>query len=262
MGRWVVIRQVYNTVISEREMKEALYFVDPDPDLMVIPCEIPSLIEKGQRAFKNANWNKLGVLQEAIFETQMSRFLGEPESRIAYFGLAPIPLILHLGHLLGDARKVYIFQKDHKFDSWVWPNSDVGQAPTPRIEIEKIKNASYGRSNKVALLLATSYRVHEELISFEDHAEVIKINTNNLDPDLFLCMSQLQFVSRKVGQEILQIDEKYERLEKIDFYASIPGGLAFSIGQRIAPTIYPKIQTFQFYRNHEKSHVKSILLNG
>lgn len=45
--------------------------------------------------------------------------------QLSIFPIAPIPLIIKLGNLLGDKRKIDIFQKTRTPDTWIWQSKEL-----------------------------------------------------------------------------------------------------------------------------------------
>src|SRR4051812_18467469 len=67
------------------------------------------------------DWHDARLRQVRLFEERvMPALLAHPAYRVAYFGLAPVPLAIHLGYLFGSMRAVDIYQLHHEDKDWRW----------------------------------------------------------------------------------------------------------------------------------------------
>lgn len=67
-----------------------------------------------------------------------------PDLQLAIFPIAPIPLIVKLGNLLGDKRKIDIYQKFREHDTWKWQSTELlNSFSTEKNKISKGRQNSF-----------------------------------------------------------------------------------------------------------------------
>lgn len=70
------------------------------------------------------DWEELAERQEELDARELRPVMeAHPSWPLVYFGLVPIPLVVHLGALVGQGRKVEARLHHHDNRNWRWPRS-------------------------------------------------------------------------------------------------------------------------------------------
>lgn len=263
MGFWYVIRQAIHKPITEKEIEHALSEVDSEATFEVIPMEVVPPNDGRREAFKDADWAQLQADQLKLFERKFKPLLSaEKQPEFAYFGFAPIPLSLHLGHLVSELYPVTTFQHRHDSKDWIWPVSERMKSLPDIIEPD-FSILRSDRDGPVNFRISTAYKVHAEALPRLSVPAIgdVFLGAERPDPDWFFQEVQLDWFMKKVKHSLKEIVAHYPNLTQINLFAAIPSGLAFAIGQEITPTAFPLIQTYQYYGNKAEKYQPAILLN-
>ncbi|SHG30846.1 SAVED domain-containing protein [Flagellimonas flava] len=209
-------------------------------------------------------YEQLALEQQRRFKLEIEPILREnSNSRIAYFGLAPIPLAIHLGYLCSNYNQYLFYQYHHKKNEWY-------------LEIEKPKNYNFkvkeiiGLPDKVEkgkgevfIRVGTSFRIEPQ-----HSLEVLPNPTNEFD--LTLEQPHVDGISNQ--NEVNEIVDSFQVIlsaysnflpdkDKIHLFVASTTAVAFAIGTRINPNIYPYIQTYQFSRDENPKYREAILID-
>ena len=156
---------------------------------------------------------------------------------MAIFPIAPIPLIVKLGNILGDKRKIDIYQKFREPDTWKWQSTELlNSFSTEKNEISK--------GDKIALVISVTSNIDLERVTNVDKFDVIyHLKAQNFGINAIQSVKDLE----AFWQEYLSICEKIKNVDKaseISLFPAIPVSIAFEIGRRYMPKVYPKMRVF------------------
>lgn len=160
-----------------------------------------------------------------------------PDLQLAIFPIAPIPLIVKLGNILGDKRKIDIYQKFREPDTWKWQSTELlNSFSTEKNEISK--------GDKIALVISVTSNIDLERVTNVDKFDVIyHLKAQNFGINAIQSVKDLE----AFWQEYLSICEKIKNVDKaseISLFPAIPVSIAFEIGRRYMPKVYPKMRVF------------------
>lgn len=186
-------------------------------------------------------WNTLEKeLIDSVTYQIYSLYRRSPNIRLSIFPLAPIPLIIKLGELLGDKRKIDIYQKFREPDTWQWRSVELLNG----FSTEKIK---MGDGNKTAVIISISSEIDISRVTAVDNFDVIyHLKAQRCWVNAIQSIKDLE----AFWQEYLQILDRIKNGDKgveICLFPAIPVSAAFEIGRRFMPGVYPKIRVFDEY---------------
>lgn len=188
----------------------------------------------------DTNWHILSVkLKTAVDKAISNHFQYYPELRLAIFPLAPIPLIVKLGELLGDKRGIDIFQKTRNPGTWCWQS--VSRSNT--FVTERIQN-NKGEQEKIAIILSLTARVSLDRVLSVFNASVIYhlySEKNGVD-----CIASLDDL-RLFWQEYQKVCDQIKNTDHIDtaaVFPAVPVSAAFEIGRRHMPDVHPLLHIY------------------
>ncbi len=167
----------------------------------------------------------------------------EPESRrslrISVFGLAAIPLLIHLGSRLSDKVTVDLYQRHRGEESWKW-QTGLGRARFAH------RLLSRGRAGEaVALLVNVSGRnsvddVHRALTP---GTEVFELTLEEEDPSPLILRTRedLSRFTEAYIRLLSRIRAAHPHLEAIQVFPAVPAPVAITLGRVRLPKVDPAL---------------------
>lgn len=202
--------------------------------------------------------------QSRIYRTEIAPLVvGTHGRHVTYFGLAPVPLIMHLGYLLGDLPPITIFQRHHLSKQWVWPQLPKVAVPMT-IQVSGLPQKTSDSLGDVVLRIATALPINPgdtRAVIGNPLAEV-DIAVNPLGPDVLTNPDDVERMARTFRQTLDTISDRFPRMQTVHVFAAIPAGLAFRLGNLVSPTRHPRVQTYQFYRHASVHYKPALVLQG
>lgn len=207
------------------------------------------------------DWPALADRQTEMAQSLvMSALRASPTPRIAYFGMAPIPLAVHLGSLLGGLVPVSVFQRSHRDGNWRWPDDHRTQKVW-RKGLPLIARPDVG---SVVLRVSSSVAIDPNLTREVVPNPLVEIDLALPDPspDALRSEADVFEVSAAVQQALDEIAKSLPNASVVHLFAAVPGALALRIGLVINPNIHPPIQTYHFDRKLSPRYRPALLLNA
>lgn len=174
------------------------------------------------------------------------------KANFSVFPIAPIPLIIKFGELIGDKISCDVFQKTRVPDTWEWQASKC----TNRFMLEKKETEC--KSVKIAMIISITDDVDINRISVSDYAAVYKIKSENLGVDAIKSKEDLSAFWHLYQEVCGEILNTYGKECSIHLFPAIPVSVAFEIGRRYMPHTYPKITIF----DEDEGFFETITIGG
>ena len=237
-GRFVIIHDV----LSPINIRNALEALKPErpfgPPLYV---RTPSYEE---------SWELAAQFQTEVVEEALRKGR-DLLPRFAVFSLAPIPLAIHLGHLLSDRVEVRPFQYDRERSTWCWDESrdryDTG------FHIRGLPSVPIDDPVDVIVRVALSAPISpgDSIAAAGDCS--LQVDLSVTDPDvMWLCHpEQLALLSRAFRGVLKEIDRLVPHCTGLHLFYAGPTGGAIVLGQAINPQMTPKVTLYQYGRRRE-----------
>ena len=188
-------------------------------------------------------WREVSKQLEREFDYKIrGELYDRPDLHLSIFPIAPIPLIIKLGNMLGDKVQADIFQKTRVPDTWEWCE----EQKTNTFEVEKkIQNASQKRIAIVMSLTAEiALKRVEEVYDF-DVAYIIK--AKQVGVDSIKSIEDLSGFWHEYQRVCDEIRNQYGRECHVAIFPAIPISAAFEIGRRYMPKVYPELTIYDEY---------------
>jgi hypothetical protein len=208
-------------------------------------------------------FQNIALAQQRKFNEKLKPVLAEhPTARVAYFGLAPIPVAFHLGYLVGNTHALTIYQWHHTKNAW-YAETD---APSPEYQftINPVTLPSEKQKGKgdVIVRIGTSFSIEPQTTY-----EVVNNPANEFDIQLQAPHIDSLFTQHNISdvvnafQDVLNsYANKLTDREQIHLFISSSAGLPFALGTRINTNIYPYVQTYQYDRMQTPKYTDAILI--
>jgi len=193
-------------------------------------------------------WKQSNYELKKNFESKIKNYTSADDiNHFSIFGLAPIPLLIKFGFLMGEAIPCEVYQPHRTEEKWTWKDDSNDLA----FKIsESTTNVS---ATEIAISLSISGSIPSE--------DIKKVIGNNIDIWELSCRSpkydNIQSKNhleefKAVARELIpQILSKYKNIEKIKIFPTIPPSVAIEFG-RILPQKYsPQIELYD--RNNKRA---------
>jgi hypothetical protein len=233
-----------NTLISERSILNAIlpdYPDKPAPEWYNVKFKLANRTKK-------IEWDYAFDLIEKEIEVVNRSIANGGLQHLSIFGLAPQPILMYLGMLLGNKIPIKVFEPKRMSDQdnmWNWEQED---GINIQYSTEKILS---GSSKDVILLIALSDYIDEDKYKALNlnEASIYKIFIDTpvqgflkKESDKFgfisECRHLLNLIQSEVGNEC-----------KIHVLPAMPASLAVEFGRLIQPTKDPEIIVYEYIPN-------------
>ena len=162
----------------------------------------------------------------------------EANTHFSVFPIAPIPLIIKLGYMMGDKCRADIFQYTRAKDSWKW--SEEGNANSFSIKKQVIRDGT-----QIALVLSLTADIADARITDVYDADIIYfIQAERLGVDCIKSPADLIGFWSAYQKVCDEIRNQYPGTREIGIFPAIPVSAAFEVGRRYMPGVYPLLKIY------------------
>ena len=220
-----------SAILSEKRPEK------PDPDYIHVECEY---------SYHDPEYWKYtaGSLERQFRERIDNIVVQNPQAHFSVFPIAPIPLIVKLGYLMGDKIQSDVYQKRRHPDRWEWQETSSGA---------KFFAKSYHFSksgNGVALIVSLSGSKSDEereLFAETVNAEfVYEIRASIPSVDCISSKDDLSSFWHVYQSTMDTIRTEHPEALDVAVLPAVPVSAAFEMGRRFMPGVYPKLTIYDF----------------
>ncbi len=244
-----------------------------DEVLAALPQQWHSL----HREVKEINYSELLELQK-LYDTGYEQYALEhrryfandilpvlnahPDYKVAYFGMAPIPLCIDFGHLFHNYRDIDIYQRHHVTKQW-YINLDSDLQVENKLEITGLPDQQQKGISDALIRLNISHNINpDDTYEILPNAAEIDIQLAHAGEDAITSSKKMLEVGESIKEAFDELSNNRSGIETVHFFASIPCGVAFLAGTKISPNIHSYIQTYQYSRTKEPKYKKALLIKA
>ncbi len=166
-----------------------------------------------------------------MFSRRIKERIEQREIRqLSVFALAPQPLLMELGRLLGDIVPVVVHQKHREPPTWRW------QADKPRITFVESEPTGVPRS-RISLKLALSATVNDDRITsvLGDDVSMWSLTAQDPNNDIMRRSEDLAEYKRRLRRMLDRIKAKHGEHVVIDVFPALPASAAVETGRVLMP---------------------------
>lgn len=185
-------------------------------------------------------WDDCGRQLKSYFDLYMNNpIIRCGKADFSIFPIAPIPLIIKFGELIGDKLPCDIYQKTRFPDTWEWQS----QGETNKFSTDVLET---GMANGfVALNISLTNDVNNDRIfSAGEYEKIYKIKADRTGVDCIRSvedLSEFWHIYQSVLDEILN---NHGSACQIHLFPAMPVSAAFEVGRRYMVNTYPSITIF------------------
>lgn len=218
--------------------------------------ENPSLIDFSDLSDKETDVGYWNVLTRNT-KTQFNEIFKHGTNRrdykhISLFALAPIPLLVYLGYLIGDIEAVDLYQRHRDSRNWKWKvehsngnvNDDFYRITEPNIHNKKAQSA---------ILISVSGIVNRGKVM-----EVVGKNCNiyeisAVEPGLDFLSSRLKLetFSREYRKILCKLRTNNGHTRELYLFCAAPSPIAVECGRSLLPKSDPPIRVYDLNKNKD-----------
>ena len=229
----------YSPQISLESAREAVL-----PRYPVVPEILVDLTRQAIRDDEPDFWARSADEIKRQVEQRLAPTLADPGYRsLSLFALAPIPLLMWLGRVLGDLNSCSVFQKLRAPDSWTW-EGDPGPAGSFTLETPQAEELV--ESGHVSLLLSVSGVVtpQEVAATFEEPLPTWHIRAENPGLDGLRSLAQLEAFVDAYRDALQQIRSIHGPNVVVHVLPAVPNSVAVECGRRLLPKADPSLVAY------------------
>lgn len=160
---------------------------------------------------------------------------------LSIFALAPIPLLMYLGRVLGDIAPGEAYQRRRRPPGWAWlPQS--GREPF----FEERSPATVTGSLDVILVLSVSESVDMELVGTAGPvgADLYEVAVPTPQTDIIRAREQVADFRALVQRLLSRLRASHGMLAVVHVFPALPNSLAVEFGRALLPKADPRIEVY------------------
>lgn len=232
------------TALGHKRFERPLHFHDAEP-----------------RDHPDRDWRAAQRALAAWWEAQRPLLAQHPERPLAFFGLAPVPLLLDLGYRIADTRALEVFGWSRSPASWAWPGRPPGE-PVPRPVLSGLPTERDTRPGDVVLRVSASYPIDASQTepSLQDRLATVDLRLDAITLDPFRTPEELRSFVACFGEALAAIDQLLPRCRTLHLFVAGPAGMCVLLGSKLNRTIFPRVQVYQFLKDHNPPYLPAFRL--
>lgn len=210
------------------------------------------------------DWPEAKRTQTRIFDERVRpALLKYPNHLVAYFGLAPVPLAIHLGYMFGAMRIVEIYQQHRDDKSWAWHGRSDQQLAPKWVPIDMPREISRGPGDAV-IRVATSYKISPDDTNamVPQPAREIDLALETTGLDALTLPEDIEAAAAQFRDALNALINCLPNLDTLHVFAAVPVGVAFRMGTCINPTLQHQIQVYQYFGSQMPRYRPAFTLKG
>lgn len=204
-------------------------------------------------------WNNFAKDVSRRFKDKFSKsFDRQLPNHLSIFALGPIPLLVHLGNVIGNITPSDVFQKHRDTDNWIWKPA----AATYEVVYKVSQPNKLRKAKEVALLVSISGKVQRDAVAkmIPDHVPIYEISVENPGPGKLNTLANLTDFRRTYRSVVDKIRDTHGHDVIIHFFPAVPAPVAVVCGQGLLPKVDPHLVVYDY--NHENGgYIKTLKIN-
>jgi hypothetical protein len=171
---------------------------------------------------------------------------GELPNHVSVFALAPIPLLVKLGTVLGSINEIEVYQKHRDGNSWAWQDDDEAYDAYYRTTEHDTRE----EATQVAVMVSLSSRVMFEEVQRSMRGDFAAYEIAACDPgvDFMRSRSRLNLFGYEYRKLLAMIRQRHRRAQELHLFAAAPSPVAVLCGQSLSPKIDPAVVLYEYRR--------------
>lgn len=187
----------------------------------------PQYWESASRALNR----RFGLTVSAILED-------DANAHFSVFPLAPMPLIIKLGYMMGDKTRANVYQFSRSRDSWSWSVQEQTNSFSTKKQVVR-------DGDRIALVLSLTADIALERITKIFDADILYfIRADRFGVDCIQSAADLSAFWSIYQATCDEIKNTHPEVHEIGVFPAMPVSAAFEVGRRYMPGVYPKLRIY------------------
>lgn len=185
-------------------------------------------------------WDDCYRQLKCLFEVYMNNpSIQQGQADFSVFCIAPMPLIIKFGELVGDKLPCDVYQKTRFPDTWEWQSKE----QTNEFSVEEVLSDT---SNKiVALIISLTNDIqYERVTNVGEYDTIYKIKAKTTGVDCIKSEQDLSSFWHIYQNTLDEILNKHGSNCQVHLFPAMPVSAAFEVGRRYMQGTYPSITIF------------------
>lgn len=196
-------------------------------------------------------------ITEHTRELLRRRPAGKRIKSLSIFALAPVPLLVHFGHLLGDIQHIDLYQRHRDGQDWSWKREE---AATEFYEVVRPEDTEDG-TREIALVLSVSASVGRAKVEavLGENPLIYEIRAVSPGVDFLRSRKRLEVFGYEIRKLLTELRETYGHDRKVHLFAAAPTPVAIEVGRSIK-NHDPPFLVYEYDKAH-RCYVPAFIVN-
>lgn len=226
--------------------------------------ETAAIIDLNGMAIATSSEGFFPVAARSITEQTRSylrtRFEKRNIKNLSVFALAPVPLLIYFGYLLGDIDHVDLYQHHRGSQNWIWKDEakeeadrELYQAFYPEVAVDSRR--------KIALLLSVSNLVKRSEVeaTLGEEPLVYEIRAEEPGLDFLKSRKRLEMFGQEARKLLEHLRVTYDHTCEVHLFAAVPAPAAIEFGRHIQGH-HPLFLVYE-YQKANRVHLPALHVN-
>ncbi|MEX2375644.1 MAG: SAVED domain-containing protein [Dehalococcoidia bacterium] len=174
---------------------------------------------------------------------------------LSVFALAEIPLLITLGHSIGEVESVDLYQRHRTPQDWSWPVIEEAD------EFYDVTIPDFDDEREPAILLEISDSVGDDKVRdcLGTFSLIYRIRAKNPSLDFLRSQKRVELFGYEVRKLLSELRARYDLERKIHVFAAVPAPVAIEFGRNVRandPTL-----VLHDYNKGRRSYDRPLTLN-
>ena len=171
---------------------------------------------------------------------------------LVFCGLAHIPVVALIGHLVTDRQKVHVldFHPSPGSQAWAWPGTG---GDFPQLITQGFPQKVKAVNGDAVIRVSVTYQVSAEQTNAIVPNPVLSINLAVSEPvrDIITSEAQVRAYGHAFRQTLDKIARDFPGVKRVHLFYAGPVSLAFHLGQQISENIHPPVVVWNYHRGYD-----------
>lgn len=179
-----------------------------------------------------------------------------PGAELAYYGIAHVPLAIHMGHLFGTRISVHYAERERDRPGWRWLPEQGDNFERLIVDHPVLPPGT----TDVAVTVALSYPITAgQIESSVGVMPVLGLRAAEPALDIVRSKAQVEAYSNQFRGTLEHV-ARNESVRRIHLFAATPMCMSFALGRQIRRTVHPDVYAYNFRRGAERPYPWRLLM--
>ncbi len=226
--------------------------------------ETAAIIDLNGMAIATSSEGFFPVAAQSITEQTRNylrtRFDKRNIKNLSVFALAPVPLLMYFGYLLGDIDHVDLYQRHRDSQTWIWKDEAAGEEGREFYQVFSPEATVDGR-RKIALLLSVSNLVKRSEVeaTLGEEPLIYEIRAKEPGLDFLKSRKRLEMFGHEARKLLECLRVTYDHRREVHLFAAVPAPAAIEFGRHIQGH-HPLFLVYE-YQKATRVHLPALHVN-